>query len=425
MLPTSNIRGFFEILMPGVFFFLNIAFMVIFLISILNPQQMSPNEIIEQFITSPVVAITLVIAIGYPVGMAFRLLKTARIDTTSARYIAFLKPKERGKLYLSDHFFYGNWMRKKIREHLPAEAARFYDEYWYDKYTASDAPTFFNFCKILIAKEDIQSGTEIYAAEAILRFLAGSYYALQFSVVIMVLILAIALASHNTQVAVLTGALVVTYLLLLHIILSQFRFLRAKEVDTVFNASFANRKVFSQLFPTTTSRRLISKSQLPEFTKRKELILNCWGERWEDERLVQSLDLEKLVFQMKAASIQHPYLSSLYFAGMKVDHPFFLENSRFALGIAVLPEDSTKASLPKRHPYQTELIVVLNGSINIHYEIDGKQTDTVVEENDYFVIPPDTCHWISVAGDGQGTLLYIKTNPAQEPQSLPCPSTIP
>ena len=139
MLPTSNIRGFFEILMPGIFLVLNAVFTALFLGSTLMPDQMHSVEAVNQLITSQITAVTLVIVIGYPVGMALRLLKTTGIDTRSANYIARLKPKERGKLYLSDQFFYGNWMREKVISRLPAEAARFYDDFWHDKYTAGHA----------------------------------------------------------------------------------------------------------------------------------------------------------------------------------------------------------------------------------------------------------------------------------------------
>jgi hypothetical protein len=98
---------------------------------------------------------------------------------------------------------------------------------------------------------------------------------------------------------------------------------------------------------------------------RRDLILRAWQQRWTETGPSQSLSLENLVGLMRRESQLQPDLSSLYFAGADVDHPFFLENDRLALGISVLPEDAEKAGQVKQRP-------------------------------------------------------FVKTSPAQEPRSLPC-----
>jgi hypothetical protein len=57
----------------------------------------------------------------------------------------------------------------------------------------------------------------------------------------------------------------------------------------------------------------------------------------------RGLDLMALVRLMRGRSQEHAYVSSLYFAGVEVDHPYFLRTDRVALGIAVLPEDRQTA----------------------------------------------------------------------------------
>ena len=162
----------------------------------------------------------------------------------------------------------------KAHTRLPAEAARFYDNYWKDKYTGDGTTntTWFNFCKTIIARNDIQSGLEIYAAEALSRFLAG-----------LVLRPASLHSADGCQrrgcgiaagagAAILPALVAVAYLFMFHTILSQYRLLRHKEVDTVFSACFANRKAFDELFPNTASRQLAVSSGSAVVDARRDLI---------------------------------------------------------------------------------------------------------------------------------------------------------
>lgn len=421
-LPASTTRGFFEILMPGIFLVLNLALTAYLVASAVVPQLLPAIKSAITHCANPAVLISLLVVFGYPVGVVLRLLKNANIDGHSARYIGMLHPGERDLPYLKDKFFYGNWMRDKCRSRLPAEAARFYEEYWADKDTGDSRKntTFFNFCKTLVAKHDPQSASEIFAAEALCRFVAGSYYALLVSVFLMVMNALCVYAQFSIRAAVLVLVLAACYLYLVHVILSQYRLLRCKEVDTAFNACFANREHFDQLCPTHASRLLKRHSIVPEYDMRRDVLLEAWGERWTGERLVQSLDLQKLISVMKRESSVHSYLSSLYFAGSDVDHPFFLENTKVAVGMAILPQDASKAGVPKRHPYQTEIIIVLKGSLCLHHDINGKRTEKILSENDHFVIANDTCHWVTCIDDSDAVYLFVKTNPSQEPRSESC-----
>ena len=85
-LPSSSIRGFFEILMPGIFLVLNAAVTAYFLGAVLSPGLQATLQPLWTLFTNPAVAIFLLVAVGYPVGVVLRLLKSARIDRFSPLY---------------------------------------------------------------------------------------------------------------------------------------------------------------------------------------------------------------------------------------------------------------------------------------------------------------------------------------------------
>ena len=131
--------------------------------------------------------------------------------------------------------------------------------------------------------------------------------------------------------------------------------------------------------------------------------------------------LGDLVAVMKEESASKDYLSSLYFAGAEGDHPYFLRNDRVAMGLAVLPEDADKAGLRKRHPHQTEVIVVLDGTLRLEVtKNSGQPVQCVLAQGDVYVIEPGECHRILPVEGQDAAFLFIKTNPAQEPRGEDC-----
>jgi mannose-6-phosphate isomerase-like protein (cupin superfamily) len=420
--PTSSIRGFFEILMPGVFLVLNAVVTLYVLTSVLAPKIVSQLNAALLHCSSPALAASLLIAVSYPVGVVLRLLKNAKIDGRSAAYIRLMHPGEREAFYVKDEFFFNNWMKEKVKERLPSDAAFFYQKYWADKDTGSGTKntTFFNFCKTIVAKNDPQSGIEIYGAEALSRFLAGSYYALQASVLLMLANAICAFTCLSPRYALLPLIIIIGYLYLLHVILSQYRLLRCKEVDIVFNACFANREHFDRLFQTTSSRSLMFVSGCSQFDTRLTLLKDAWLPRQDGTRLIQSVALHRLISFMKTRSTTHPYLSSMYFAGAEVDHPFFLENNKVAIGLSVLPEDAGKSAVPKRHPLQSEIIVVIQGALTLHHDKGGIADHLTLTEDECFIIDKGVCHWITSIDKTDAAYLFIKTNPSEEPRSASC-----
>lgn len=449
MLPTSTIRGFFEILAPGIFLLVNVAFTVLYLSTTSQDSSIPVDELTRQLIGNSGVVIGLLIILGYPCGMALRLLKTNNIDNISARYIAFLAfldpkkshlmvnapieggvdgksspPREPAKpagkrmksqktvykirRYLSDKFFYGNWMREKIRNCMPAETARFYDDFWDDKYTEDIAKntTFFNFCKTIIARVDSQSAIDIYSAEAITRFLAEMYYALQFSIILIGINLAISLIHTHVTIMIVTLGLGLFYIFLFHTLLSQFRFMRAKEVDTVFNASFANREEFYRLFPTRASRSLLPPINEAFLNGAGSLRLAAWKRRWENDTLVRLLDLDSLAGQMEDRLPGRDASPILRQIDREKALPFSLPDSQVEVSMMEVREDGTRTNPIQRNPGWMETILVVSGSLHLRWNKDGQEHDMPLKKMSYATLEPGESYWLS-AGEEPVMIMTI------------------
>jgi hypothetical protein len=427
-IPTSNTRGFFEILMPGIFLLINTCITICLFVVLFIPNSAHLLSNISKSISSSALIITFLVVFGYLIGFVLRLLKNEKIDQISASIIKTFKKKYRSEYFLKDRFFYGRWMNDKITNRLPNAAKEFYKEFWGDKYTDDGVvnTTFINFCKTIILKFDPQTGNEVFNAEALCRFVAGSYYALIFSIYLMVLNILIVVFKISPIASLVPIFICVGYFVLLVIIVTQYRFLRCKEVDTVFFACYANKEIFEKLFPDDTSRHKSQRSHKlslmsTEYNLRKQLLINIYGLIEKEDRKVNAVKLDELISAMKDGSDKHSFLSSLYFAGSEVDHPFFLDNDKIAIGIAVLPEDSDKAGLRKRHPHQIEYIVVLQGSIIVNIKKIGITFKKTLYTKESFIIKKNVCHWTIINKDcDNAAYLFVKTNPSQEPREKGC-----
>lgn len=421
--PTSSIRGFFEILAPGVFLLLNIIAFTHLCIPNLAPKLTTMMKPLVSCASEPILFVTLLIIVGCLIGVALRILKNAEIDSLSSRYIGLVHPAEKEHSWIKDVFFYPNWMRQKCWERLPAAVMTFYERCWGDKDKKDQKANtvFFNFCKAIITSEDPRLADEVYSAEAMLRFLAGSFYALLTSVALLGSAGIYVAAKLSLADALPVFAVVLVYVILLHFILTGYRPLRCKEVDTVFHACFVNRERFETLLGEDWQ---VAAAKM-EFrrARRKELLQDTWQEQDTKQGRIRSVSLDNLIEAMRSAAVREEtrFLSSLYFAGADVDHPFFLRNDKIAVGIAVLPEDEDKAGASKRHPYQTEIIIVLEGSLSLFCHQGGeKSTKHSLREGDHFIVPKNTCHWIEPAEKGNAAYMFVKTNPDEAPREEPC-----
>ncbi len=132
-----------------------------------------------------------------------------------------------------------------------------------------------------------------------------------------------------------------------------------------------------------------------EFATRAQLIEDAYRRKSESS----VLSLASLAWLMRERSGEHPYLSSVYFAGAEVDHPYFLQNEKIAIGIAVLPEDAAKAGRWRRHTTQTEVIFVLEGEMVVEFRDSSSVTQHRLSVGQMLPIPPGVCHYVLPVND--------------------------
>ena len=412
--PKSAARGFFERLMPGVFVLVNILVTFGVFMSAFGTEHL--QEETRLFLMNPSYALALTLSFGYLLGVVLRLFRTQLVDSWSAWFIGTVRPSWRNEPFINAPFFFNDWMREKCQSRFSPAVVDFYDRYWASRYLSdgSKNTSFFNLCKALITKVDRESASEVFAAEALSRFVAGSFYALALSFVLVLVDAIVVFPYFGPQLGYLTLGVALIYFLLILGILREFRFLRCKEVDVVFNACFVNRKEFERCFSSDpdsvnadTKRRI-----------RQDLLERLWKKTASGNGTGLAIDLGGLVSQMKEASREWPFLSSLYFAGSDVDHPYFLETDSIAIGLAVLPEDAAKARQRKRHPHQFELIFVLEGSLCLY--TDAAPLFRVMQKGDIHEIGKGVCHWITPHDNNDAVYLFVKTDPAREPRGIDC-----
>jgi mannose-6-phosphate isomerase-like protein (cupin superfamily) len=187
----------------------------------------------------------------------------------------------------------------------------------------------------------------------------------------------------------------------------RFRLARLKEVDSVFDAFFLVHRHADECSRCSGTPQVKSDEMYKE---RAHLVLDAYSE---------GLSLDALVCLMKSRSSSIPMLSSLYFAGADRDHPYFLNTDKIAIGISVLPEDEPKSSESKRHPHQHEVIFVLDGELCVEVVEEGCWRPFVLHAGQVKAIWPGECHRIFSRGQG-AVFLFVKTLPAKEPRGVPC-----
>lgn len=412
-LPKSGTRGFFEILMPGVFLLLNmLGTFGLLMVTITDENQ---QKAVREFLISPTYALSLILSFGYLLGVVLRLFRTQIVDDWSGWFIGLVKPKLRDEPFIKDPFFFNDWMRKKCDERCDPLVGQFYERYWANRDTgnACKNTTFFNLCKTIINKVDPNSASEVFAAEALSRFVAGSCYALCFALVLTLMDAVVVGIFISFYMISLPVVIALFYLLLILGILWEFRFLRCKEVDVVFDACYANREHFQEYFRGDHASELANE----ERSVRQRILEDVWHSSHKGGADYPRVDLDALVARLKESCKGRPFLSSFYFAGADVDHPYFLKNQAIAVGLAVLPEGAEKASHPKRHPHQVEVIFILQGSICLFWGKEAEHQNHVLIEGDYHVIEKGVRHWITPHEGDHAVYVFVKTNPADEPRS--------
>lgn len=248
-IPTiGGAKGIFEIFVPGTFFLLNLCFVI----HILPFTDIEIESVFALCISNPILSLISIVCFGYLVGILLRLLQTSFPDKLSAVFLSIFSLCENSyetKLWSTDEFPYIGWIEESCKHYLPPDAQNFYNKIWKQRQKidrdgkSKQNRQFFNFVKVLISSIDERTASEIYAAESLSRYISGMFYAISFSFVLIFFTLIMIFVASEKFLFGLVLVLVL-YLFAIMIILKYFRFIRIKEVEIVFAASFRNKEAF-------------------------------------------------------------------------------------------------------------------------------------------------------------------------------------
>jgi mannose-6-phosphate isomerase-like protein (cupin superfamily) len=323
-------------------------------------------------------------------------------------------------IWRQETFPYSAWQFRKFHIYHPEEVLRFFQTYQSSmRGSEGRGKEFFNYCKMVIYKEGRAGDPlvdEVHFAEATVRFYAGTHAGLGLSsgALLTALLVQAFLWAPSTPLPkdlslVATAALLGVVLLMKRAIVHRFRTLRLKEVDTVYDAFYLIHRHAENCGQCSPSAGV----RAPLYAARSELLKAALGPGG-------SLRLDRLLASMKERGSADRRLASLYFAGAEVDHSYFLENDRIAVGLSVLPQDAEKAALCKRHPHQKEVLFVLEGALRLEVDEGGERRSFLMREGDVHEIREGQCHRVLPAEGQPGAFLFVKTRPVKEPRAEAC-----
>jgi hypothetical protein len=249
-IPTiGGARGIFEFFVPGIFLLLNFALATYHFPSI----DAETKKGILDLASNSGLAVLIGVTFGYLLGVVLRLFKTDFPDRLSAALLRVIDPTAKKKdrnfeLWATEHFPYFGWIEQICRRYLPGEALTFYEKTWGQRKQGEQNKQFFTHIKTIINSNDARATEEMYAAESMSRYIAGMFYALGFS---FIALLATVITYYRAYGELLVGLVIIltAYFLIIAVILGNYRFIRIKEVEIVFAASFRNRALFEEGMP--------------------------------------------------------------------------------------------------------------------------------------------------------------------------------
>ncbi|TVL95569.1 MAG: hypothetical protein CV087_24240 [Candidatus Brocadia sp. WS118] len=344
-------------------------------------------------------------------------------------------------IWREEDFPYNIWEFIKFKESHPEEFSSFFRSYQkcMTPLEGASGKEFFNYCKMVIIHSSQSLGSplkeEIELTEATVRFFAGTYFALKYSLLVLGAFLLSQLVALGVQISqgitigtnlylhiCLTLALLSLSYLMNRSIRKEFRIRRFKEVDSVYDAFFLVHRHPKTCPECSEIVDTLNNDNQLKYTERKKLLEDALSISRKPGETFSAVNLDTLRSLMKSRSKTHTYLSSIYFAGSFNDHPYFINNDKFAIGIAVLPEDEKKAGNWKKHPHQEEVITVVEGSLNLEIKKDDKTVENILKEGDVKIIEKNQCHRVLPIENGNNHAIYIflKTNPSKEPRGEDC-----
>jgi len=265
-------RGVFDVFVPGLFLWLNFIGLAYVWPSTDDSLRIALEKSVAAHLAP---AIVLSIVFGYLIGVLLRLLRCERLDRMSACWLrmfshgarvdlkegeAAAKPRHsalsilksrplavlrriRGKCkpFAVERFPYFAWIEHLCQYRYACNEAReFFAKMWKPAAPATPQETangqFFNFRKVLISCSGGAPSAELYTAEALTRYIAGTFHALFVAAV--AAILTATVRWYHDEPAWGLDLLALAYLYAITRILSNFRLVRIKEVETVFAADF-------------------------------------------------------------------------------------------------------------------------------------------------------------------------------------------
>lgn len=243
-IPTiGGTRGVFEIFVPGAFLLLNLA-AVVYLLPFIDEDTKS---FISGCGSTPALSLVIILCFGYLIGVILRLFRAEPVDKLSAKlnmkFNSHACQDGTCKPWAYEEFPYIDWIGEVCKLYLPPETIEFYYNTWAGRKREGRNRQFFNFCKTIINSVDERAANEIHSAEALSLYISGTFY----SLVIASCLLSATVALHfHSFGKIITPLLliIVVYLLAIAAILRYFRFIRIKEVEIVFAATFIHRSIF-------------------------------------------------------------------------------------------------------------------------------------------------------------------------------------
>lgn len=237
-------KGVFEIFVPGVFLLLNLAF-IAYLFPFTDPET---KQLIVSCTSNSVLSLVIILCFGYLIGVILRLFRSERADKLSAKWnqiFARGARREDGtlKLFAYEEFPFIGLIGEVCELYLPPEAVDFYHRTWAKRRREAQNRQFFNFCKTLINSVDEKAAREIYSAEALSRYISGIFYALVIAACLLVVTVILHFVIFS-KVMIFLLLVLFAYFLAILAILRHFRFIRIKEVEIVFAATFKNKSMF-------------------------------------------------------------------------------------------------------------------------------------------------------------------------------------
>ncbi len=280
-IPTiGRAAGLFSTFVPGLFLLANIVGVLC-----LPPfADKDARALMEYCKDNQALTVAMGLAFGYLIGIILRLFRASPVDRWSAAWVRAFNPlasqgpipeARRGKrlwawvifylpwrcyrravrkeghfqLWAEEKFPYFHWLKIICQEYSPPEVKEFYERVWFPRRSGMERlddrenKQFFNFVKSMINSVDEKAGRQAYAAEELTRYLAGMFYAM----VVALCCVVPALVWNGVYTGTLSRlllAIAAVYGIAACVVLSRFRFVRIKEVETVLAICYTHQARF-------------------------------------------------------------------------------------------------------------------------------------------------------------------------------------